>query len=64
VKPGGSIDVALEWRTGKVVGDFNKGMAIGTNDPKLPSFVVGVHGRIEPPAIPPQAEATTKSRPA
>jgi hypothetical protein len=64
VKPGDSTEIDLEWKTGSAIGNIKKVMSIGTNDPKLGSFVLGVHGRIEPPAIPPQAEATTKSGPA
>jgi hypothetical protein len=56
--------IELEWRTGQIVGDFKKGMAIGTNDPRLERFTLLVHGRIDPPAIPSQAEAATESGPA
>jgi hypothetical protein len=51
VKPGESTEIALEWKTNNAIGDYSKGATIGTNDPGLPEFKLGVHGIVHAPIV-------------
>jgi len=48
VKPGESTEIVLEFETRENNGDYSKGAKIGTNDPDLPEFSLGVHGTVYP----------------
>jgi hypothetical protein len=48
VKAGDSTEIDLEYETRENNGNYAKGAEIGTNDPDLPSFSLGVKGMVFP----------------
>ena len=51
VKPGESTEIEVEWKTKDAVGEFSKGVTIGTNDPNRPEFKLNVHGFVHSPVV-------------
>jgi hypothetical protein len=51
VKPGGSTEIEVEWKTKDQIGEFAKNVTIGTNDSLRPEFRLNVHGRVHSPII-------------
>jgi hypothetical protein len=51
VKPGGSTEIEVEWKTKDQKGDFAKNVTIGTNDPSRPEFRLNIHGRVHSPVV-------------
>ena len=51
VKPGETTEIDLEYETRENNGEYAKGAEIGTNDPSLPSFSLGVKGKVFPPVV-------------
>ena len=51
IKPGGSTEIEVEWKTKNQVGEFAKNVTIGTNDPVRPEFRLNVHGKVHNPIV-------------
>jgi hypothetical protein len=51
IKPGGSTEIEVEWKTKDAVGEFAKNVTIGTNDPSRPEFKLNVHGTVHHPVV-------------
>ena len=51
IKPGESTEIDVEWKTKQAVGEFNKGVTIGTSDPNHPEIKLNVHGMVHPPIV-------------
>ncbi len=49
VEPGNSFKINLNWDTQHKPNPYSQGATIGTNDPKLPEFNIGVKGDVYPP---------------
>ena len=51
LKPGESTPIEVEWKTKDAVGEFGKGVTIGTSDPNHMEIKLNVHGLVHPPVV-------------
>jgi hypothetical protein len=51
LKPGESTEIALEWKTKDVIGQYSQGATIGTNDLDRPEFKLAVKGTVHNPVV-------------
>jgi hypothetical protein len=51
IKPGESTEIEVEWKTKDSVGEFNKGVSIGTSDTRHPEIKLNVHGLVHNPVV-------------
>ena len=51
IKPGESTEIEVEWKTKDAVGEFSKGVTIGTSDPNHSEIKLNVHGFVHPPVV-------------
>jgi hypothetical protein len=51
LKPGESTEIDVEWKTKDAVGEFNKGVSIGTSDQNHAEIKLNVHGFVHPPIV-------------
>lgn len=51
IKPAESTEIEVEWKTKDSVGEFSKGVTIGTSDPNHPEIRLNVHGQVHPPVV-------------
>jgi len=51
LKPGESTPIVVEWKTKDAVGEFSKGVSIGTSDQNHPEIKLNVHGQVHPPVV-------------
>jgi hypothetical protein len=51
LKPGESTEIALEWKTKEVVGQYSQGATIGTSDLTRPEFKLAIKGTVHNPIV-------------
>ncbi len=56
IKPGVSTTIDLDWNTKEMPQDYSQGATFGTNDPRMPTFMLSITGKVYPPVViyPPQ----------
>jgi hypothetical protein len=51
VRPGGTTEIEVEWRTKELNGEFAKSVTIGTSDPDRPELRFSIHGEVHSPVV-------------
>lgn len=56
IKPGVATTIDLDWNTKEFHDDYSQGATFGTNDPRMPTFMLSIKGKVYPAVVifPPQ----------